>query len=281
MKGLLGNISETRRPAWGAWLLLVPVTLPVVALYVWLLLASWSDGMEGFRPLALTVENWSFLWTEDPFAPSIWRITWNTLLFAVMVALGEIGLASTAAYALSRLHVPGRRFWLGLLIVLHAFPGITLLVAIFMLLQRLGLYDTLAGVVLAKIALELPFHVWVLKGFYDQVSWDHEMAALLDGADRLTTWRRVVLPIVRPGLMASGVFAFLSGWSEFLLPYVLAPGAKTQTLPVYLSSLLSQADVADYGTVSAVAVFYMIPVLAVYFFLQRFLVALYTGGVKR
>jgi len=81
--------------------------------------------------------------------------------------------------------------------------------------------------------------------------------------------------------MASGVFAFLSGWSEFLLPYVLAPGAKTQTLPVYLSSLLSQADVADYGTVSAVAVFYMIPVLAVYFFLQRFLVALYTGGVKR
>ena len=278
---MLGSLSETQRPARWAWLLLVPVTLPLLALYGWLLLASWSDGMQGFRPLGLTLENWSFLWTADPFGPSIGRLTLNTFLFAVLVALGEVVLASTAAYALSRLHVPARRFWLALLIVLHAFPGITLLVAIFLLLRQLGLYDTLAGVVLAKIALELPFHVWVLKGFYDQVSWDHEMAALLDGASRLVTWWRVVLPIVRPGLVASAVFAFLSGWSEFLLPYVLAPGAETQTLPVYLSALLSQADVARYGTVTAVAVFYMLPVLAVYLFLQRYLVVLYTGGVKR
>ncbi|MBX5476071.1 MAG: carbohydrate ABC transporter permease [Clostridia bacterium] len=278
---MLGSVSETRRPAWGAWLLLAAVTLPLAAFYAWLLLASWSDGMEGFRPLALTARNWSFLWSADPMAPSVWKLTLNTFLFAALVALGEIGLASTAAYALSRLHVPGRRLWLSMLIILHAFPGITLLVAMFVLLQRLGLYDTLLGVVLAKIALDLPFHAWVLKGFYDQVSWDHEMAGLLDGANRLTVWRRVVLPIIRPGLVASGVFAFLSGWSEFLLPYVLAPGAETQTLSVYLGSLLSQADMADYGTVAAVAVFYMAPVLLVYFFLQRFLVELYSGGVKR
>ncbi|MFS8641148.1 MAG: carbohydrate ABC transporter permease [Symbiobacteriaceae bacterium] len=278
---MLGSLSETQRPARWAWLLLVPVTLPVLLLYAWLLVASWSDGMEGFRPLGFTLENWSFLWQPDPFGPNIAQLTLNTLLFAALVAVGEVLLASTAAYALARLSVPGRRLWLAMLIVLHAFPGITLLVALFLLLRQLGLYDTLAGVVLAKIALELPFHVWVLKGFYDQVSWDHEMAALLDGASRLTTWWRVVLPIIRPGLMASAVFAFLSGWSEFLLPYVLAPGADVQTLPVYLGSLLSQADVARYGTVTAVAVFYMIPVMLVYLFLQRYLMVLYTGGVKR
>lgn len=277
---MLGASSEVRRRAWVPWLFLIPVTLPLVVLYVWLFLASWSSGMEGLRPLGWTAANWSFLWAPDPYLPNIWALTGNTLLFAALVTLGEVGLASTAAYALSRLHVPARRLWLGLLIVLHAFPSITLLVAIFLLLRFLGLYDTLAGVVLVKIALDLPFHVWVLKGFYDQVPWDYEMAAMVDGASRFTVWRRVVLPLVKPGLLASGVFAFLSGWNEFLLPYVLAPGMETQTLPVFLSSLLSQADVADYGMVSAVGVFYMIPVLVVYAVMQRYLLALYTGGVK-
>jgi len=277
---MLGAASEVRRRAWVPWLLLIPLTLPLVVLYAWLFLASWSDGMEGLRPLGWTWDNWSFLWTSDPYLPNIWALTANTLLFAALVTLGEVGLASTAAYALSRLHVPARRLWLGLLIVLHAFPSITLLVAIFLLLRYLGLYDTLIGVVLVKIALDLPFHVWVLKGFYDQVPWDYEMAAMVDGASRFTVWRRVVLPLVKPGLLASGVFAFLSGWSEFLLPYVLAPGMETQTLPVFLSSLMSQGDVADYGMVAAVAVFYMVPVLLVYVLMQRYLLALYTGGVK-
>ena len=144
-------------------------------------------------------------------------------MFSLATTAVVLLVSSMAGYALSRLHFPGRRAFLGSVLLLHSFPSVTLLIATFIVLRQLGLYDQLLGVILVKAAFELPLGIWIMKGFFDTVPWELEMAALVDGAGRITTWWRVVMPLVRPGLLALGLLAFVSGWNEFLLPFVFMP----------------------------------------------------------
>ena len=117
-----------------------------------------------------------------------------------------LSVSSTAGYALSRLNIPFRREFLAGVLILHAFPSITLIIAIFLILQLIGLYNTLIGVIIVMTSLQLPLGIWIMKGFYDSVPWEIEMAGLQDGASRFTVWYRLVLPQVRPGIIALGVF---------------------------------------------------------------------------
>ena len=138
-------------------------------------------------PDGVTLGHWRFL--AGPLSeggPSVWSLAGNTLVFATCTALVVTSVSVTAAYALSRLNMPGRGFFLGGLIVLHAFPTITLIVAVFLILQYMGLYDTLTGVILVKVAFELPFGIWIMKGFYDSVPWKIRDGRCTDGAIAFT-----------------------------------------------------------------------------------------------
>ena len=157
---------------------------------------------------------------------------------------------------------------------------IELLIAIFLILRFLGLYDQLVGVILVKLALDLPLGIWIMKGFYDGVPWDIEAAALTDGYSRIRVWWRVMLPLIKPGLFAFGIFAFLSGWNEFLLPYVLLPSQGSQTLSVLMAGLAGEERFADYGLVTALAVFYILPAVLVFGLTQKYLLQIFSGGVK-
>jgi inositol-phosphate transport system permease protein len=189
-------------------------------------------------------------------------------------------VSSTAGYVLSRLNVPGRAFFLAGVMVLHAFPSVTLIIAIFIVLQMVGLYNSLVGVILVKAALELPLGIWLMKGFYDTVPWEIEMAGIADGASRFTVWRRLVLPQVAPAFAALGLFAFLSGWSEYILPQVLTPGNNVQVMSVYLASLISDDNNFDLNLFKAVGVFYILPVVILFAFFQKHLMNIYGGGSK-
>ena len=219
--------------AWPIVLILTIASLPLLIMYVFQLLDSFTNAAPGsLIPNEVTFEHWRFLWeNQDSGRSGIWRVTFNTFIFASATAALVTSISVTAAYALSRLNFPARRFFLAGLIVLHAFPTITLIIAIFLILQILGLYDTLIGVIIVKAALELPFGVWIMKGFYDSVPWEIEMAGVQDGASRFTVWWKLVLPQVQPGLSALLIFSFLSGWSEFILPLVLAPVPMLRSFP--------------------------------------------------
>ena len=169
---------------------------------------------------------------------------------------------------------------LGGVLVLHAFPTITLLIAIFIILQLLGLYDSLLGVIVVIAALELPFGIWIMKGFYDSVPWETEMAAITDGASRFRVWWQVLLPQVRPAIFALGIFAFLSGWGAYLFPLVLAPSADVQVLSVYLASLIDDLGRTDYSLFKSVGLFYMLPVIVFYLLTQDKLMNVYGGAAK-
>ncbi|MFW2589836.1 carbohydrate ABC transporter permease [Sagittula sp. SSi028] len=258
------------------------ISAPLVIMYAFQIIDSVSrPAPGGILPRAWELENWRFLWTQiDSARPSIWRVTFNTFVFAASTALLVCAFSITAAYALSRLNFPARRFFLAGLIMLHAFPTITLIIAIFIVLQFLGLYDSLMGVILVKAALELPFGIWIMKGFYDAVPWEIEMAGVQDGASRFRVWRELILPQVGPGLSALLIFSFLAGWSEFILPLVLAPGADAQVLATYMNAVIADDTRPDYGLFKAIGMFYALPVIAVYLLFQKRLMNIYGGGTK-
>lgn len=267
--------------AWPVILGLSIISAPLVLMYVYLLADTVTDTTPGsLIPHAVTLRHWNFLWTPLPGRPNIWLVALNTLVFATSSSAIVLSVSSTAGYVVSRLNMPFRRFFLAGVMVLHAFPSVTLIVAIFLVLQMVGLYNSLAGVILVKAALDMPLGIWIMKGFYDTVPWEIEMAGIQDGASRFTVWRRLVLPQVRPALLALGLFAFLSGWSEFILPQVLSPGNQVQVLSVYLAGLIADDNNFDMALFKSVGVFYVTPVILLFTFFQKHLMNIYGGSTK-
>jgi inositol-phosphate transport system permease protein len=279
-------------------LALVVLTVPIVVGYVWIIISTFAQRTYGLVPVdafgqvgGLTLRNWSFLWTD----PNIWKVARNSFILAVGLTVGVVLISSLAGYALSRISFPGRRVFLGTTLVLHAFPSVTLLIAIYFVLRWItripGLgrgipliggfgYNTLGGVILVMLALQLPLGIWLMKGFFDHVSWDIERAALIDGCSRLRTWWQIILPQIRPGIAALSIFSFISGWNEFLIPYTYITDQQKSTIAAYLNSLLGETAPVNYSQVAAVGLFQLIPVIIFFIFTQEYLLSIFAGGTK-
>ncbi len=279
-------------------LLLALLTVPIVVGYIWVLISTFAQRTHGLIPVdsdgnfgGLTLRNWSFLW-EDPV---IWRLVANTFVLAVGLTVGVVLVASMAGYALSRISFPGRRTFLATTLILHAFPSVTLLIAIYFVLRWIGDipvlgrglpliggfgYNTLGGVILVSVALELPLGIWLMKGFFDQVSWDMERAALIDGCTRFRTWWQIVMPMIKPGIAALSIFTFISGWNAFLIPYTFLTSQEQSTIAPYVRGLISDTAPVNYSEVAAVGLFQLIPVLIFFIFTQEYLLSIFGGGSK-
>ena len=265
------------------YIILVITVLPIFVGYAWLVISSFSVSTEGLRSTGFTLSNWSFL-REPPFGrgyPSIWRVTLNTFMIAISMTFFVVVVSSLAGYALSRQNFRGRKTFLSGTLVLHAFPSVTLLIGIFFVLRTLKLYNTTLGVGLVMIGFELPFGIWLMKGFFDNVSWDMERAALIDGASRLRVWGEIILPTIKPGIAALAIFAFISGWNAWLIPKTFTIGAgQNATLSVYLQNFLGDTVAVQWGMVTAVGLFQLIPVAIFFIFTQDLLLSIYAGGAK-
>jgi len=212
--------------------------------------------------------------------PNVWHAFGNSILLAGSQTAIVVTVASLAAYYLSRFQFPGRASMLRSLLVLHAFPVMTLIVPLFLMLLFVGLLDSLFGVILVLVALELPFAVFIMKGFFDAVPWDIEMSALTDGATRRQAFVKVVLPQVRNGLLAISVFTFIRGWEEYIFVFTFLIRNTNWTMSLYMFWVRDDVMGVDYGVVSAVGVFYLVPSLLLYVAAQRYLLQMSIGGVK-
>ncbi|WP_088553742.1 carbohydrate ABC transporter permease [Calderihabitans maritimus] len=267
------------------YVFLVLTALPLVVAYAWLLLSSFSaEQAFGLIPKNFTLENWRFLWSQVQIGTkvfqSIWPITLNTILLAGSITVLELIISLLAGFALSRINFAGKDLIMKMTILLHAFPGVALLIALYYVLNAVGLLDRLIGVVLVKVALELPMATWMIKGFFDEIPWDVEWAAYVDGCTRLQAWYKVILPQLKPGIAAVAIFAFLSGWSEFIYAYTFLFSAENYTLSVYLKNLIGDFKYLDYGLLTASALFYMLPTIVFFLLSQKSLMKVSFGGVK-
>jgi arabinogalactan oligomer/maltooligosaccharide transport system permease protein len=208
------------------------------------------------------------------------RQLFNSLVVSALTSIVGLTLATTAAYALSRWELPGKDRAMSAFLITQMFPGVVMAVPLYLLLDELGLLDTLTGLVLVYATTTIPFSVWTLKGYFDTVPRDLEEAATLDGANRWQTFAWVILPLARPALAVTGLFSFMTAWNEFILAATLLGDPRSYTLPVVL-----QRYVTDYGTewghFAAGAVLVSLPVIALFFALQRhFVEGLTAGAVK-
>ena len=240
------------------YLLLAITVVPILAGYAWVLIATFSQRTNGLLPLdaqgnlgGLTFENWQFL-----SEPQIWKATLNSFIIGLSMVVGVGSISALAAYALSRMNFPGRKGFLGMTMVLHAFRPEMLLIAIFQVLLFIGGvpligdllgFNTVGGVALVMVTLDLPLGIWLMKGFFDNLSWDMERAALIDGASRFRVWWEILLPQIRPGLAALSIFMFIQGWNAYLIPFTFTIGSKIANLPVYINSF-SVTRVSSVGT---------------------------------
>jgi inositol-phosphate transport system permease protein len=268
-----------------AYFLLSLVSLPVILMYLWLLLSSFSTStIAGIIPTGFTLNHWRFLWEDIQVGgkvfPNIWDVTWNTLFLAGTLTVVEVVISILAGYVLSRMEFPGRKWLLKSVILLHAFPVAVLLIAVYYVLDTLGLIDSLWGVMLAKAAIQIPMSTYIIKGFFDNVPWDVEWASRVDGCNRWTSWYQIVVPLVKPGIAAVSIFSFLAGWSEFLLLYAFIFSDENRTLATYITQLIGE-QMTDYGVLTAASIFYMLPVLFFFLFTQKSLMQMNMGGGKQ
>lgn len=208
------------------------------------------------------------------------RQLFNSLVVSLVTAMVGVGLAATAGYALSRWNFPGRDRAMGIFLLTQMFPGVVMLIPLYILLDSLGLLDSLSGLILVYSTTSVPFATWNLKGYFDTIPRDLEEAAMLDGASRWVTFTRIILPLARPALVVTALFAFMTAWNEYILAATLMGDERGFTLPVVLKGYVGEFG-AQWGYFAAGAILVSIPVTVLFFALQRFLVeGLTAGSVK-
>lgn len=257
----------------------VPVTLflafTLFPIY-WLVNSSLKPAAELFTfppkywPDAPTLLNY----TKAMFETRLGALYLNSVIVATLTCLALFVLIVFAGYAMARFDFRGRTTLIVLFLLGQVLPHVVMLVPAFVLLRFLGLLDTRLALILVYVVILLPFSVMTMRGFYQSIPVELEEAAMIDGCSRVSALFRVVLPAALPGLVATTIYGFINAWNELIFAVILIASPKLQTLPVGLMSLSDEMR-TEYGLMLATAVLALIPSLALFGYIQRFL----TGGL--
>jgi N,N'-diacetylchitobiose transport system permease protein len=227
-------------------------------------------------PWPLTLEHFQTAVTRPYFVDYVR----NSLVVVLAAVALSILTATLAALAVARMRWRGRRAYLLLIVLAQTAPLEALLIPAFLVLRDAGLLNRLPALVLTYFMVTLPFTVWTLRGFVAAIPVELEEAAMTDGCTRLGAYRRVVLPLLGPGLVATSVFGFITAWNEFMFALVLMQEQDKLTLPVWLSTFRT-AFGTDWGGTMAASTLFTLPVLVFFLLVQRRLVSgLSAGAVK-
>ena len=204
----------------------------------------------------------------------------NSAIVAGAVTAVALVFASLAAYALTRLGIRGSRGLAYGVLATRMVPIVILLIPLYVALRRLHLLDSLMGVVVTEAGFFLPYAIWIMMAYFASLPRDLEDAARIDGCTRLGAFRRVIVPLSAPGASACGVILFLISWNELFLPLILTSTPHAMTLPVLISSLVTQRFLS-YSALNAAGVLAVLPTFALVAALQRFVVrGLIVGALK-
>jgi multiple sugar transport system permease protein len=258
--------------------LLVLVLFP----FYWMTVTSFKteDQMRSlvsmFWPSPFALENYVQLVTKTDF------LAWfgNSAIVAVSSTVAATAIGTLGAYALARLKFLGRAFMSSTVLITYLVPPSILFIPLYAQIRTFGLSDSLAGLIAAYPSFTVPFVTWLLMGYFESIPIELEEAAMIDGSTRFGAFRRIILPLSAPGVLAAALYAFTQAWNEFLYALVFITNVKLRTLPVGLSSFIT-GDVYGWGYLMAGAVLTTLPVIAVYIYLQKYMVeGLTAGSVK-
>ncbi|WP_374066496.1 carbohydrate ABC transporter permease [Actinokineospora auranticolor] len=227
-------------------------------------------------PLSATLKNFS----NAISIPNFTTFLTNSLIVTLGAVAFTLAAGLLAAVPLARMRFRGRKGFLLLVLVAQLAPAEALFIPLYLIMRDADLLNSLLGLGLIYVAFTLPFTAWTLRGFVKGIPIDLEEAAMVDGCGRWGVFRRVTLPLLGPGLVATSVFSFITAWNEFLYALVFLREKDKQTLPVWLSSFRT-AFGTDWGATMAASMIYAVPALIFFLLVQRKLVAGTTAGAVK
>ncbi len=244
-------------------------------------LADPSQSIFGnFWPKHISWDNYKLIFTggaKDLFLPALW----HSVIVCVVSTVISVILATFCAYAISRLDFPGKKLILTTALAVSFFPVIAMVTPLFNLWRQIGLFDTLPGLIIPYLALTLPLSIWILSAFFQQIPWEMEQAAQVDGATSWQAFVKVVAPLAAPGVFTTAIIAFFTAWNDFVFSSNLT-AQHAQTVPAALNFFTGASQfVQPTGAICAAAVVVTIPVvILVLVFQKRIVAGLTSGAVK-
>jgi multiple sugar transport system permease protein len=279
---ILKKAARERSGSVARLLVLLPFMIFVIFPFYWIFITSLkstpqiSERRSIFWPEPATLEQYQALITGSGFL----RWLMNSVFIAAASTAISVGLASLAAYALSRLRFAGAGLLTTALLVTYLLPGTLLFIPLYQTLTSMGIINTYAALIVTYPTFLLPFATWVMLGYFRSIPVELDEAAMIDGASRFYIFWRITLPLAAPALLSVTLFAFTNAWNEFLFAFVFITSESLRTLPIGLQSLVV-GDILPWGKLMAASLLTAVPVAALYIYVQRFLVeGLTVGGVK-
>lgn len=268
-----------------AYLTLIALGLIGVAPFLYLAVLSTKKRIEITAQVPPTLNfNWAQItknYNEVLFGQGMLSFTVNSLIVVAVATAIAIVIGTPAAYAFSRLKFRRSDSLASTILSMRFMPPIAVAIPLFIMMKFVGLTDSYAGLVLPYVAFSLPLVVWILIGFFDEIPREIDEAAMIDGATHFRILWRVMLPIIRPGLLTAALFGALFIWNEFLVALYIIDSRGLQTISLGAATLVSAQRPIDWNIAAAVGVVTVIPILIFSLFVQRYIVRGLTAGAVK
>jgi trehalose/maltose transport system permease protein len=272
----------SRRARIGLYASATTIVVLALAPVVWIVSLSFKQGDDinnkQFWPTHWSWENYKTVFETHLFTSALR----NSLGISLIATTISVVLAMFAAYAVTRLDFPGKRFVLISAMAVTVFPAISIATPLFNLWRSIGLYDTWAGLVIPYLALTLPLSMWTLTSFFRQIPRELEQAAQVDGATTWQAFRRVLVPLAAPGVFTTAILAFFCAWNDFVFGITLTSTDRARPVPAALAFFSGDSQFQQpTAAISAAAVVVTIPVIVLVLLFQRRIVAGLTSGAVK
>jgi ABC-type glycerol-3-phosphate transport system permease component len=265
-----------------SWTVVVIAVLVVVVPVFWMISTALKPETELFSAppkLWPSVPDFSAfirVFTDYPFL-DYFR---NSLVVVSASTLISIAFSTLSAYGLSRFQFRGKGSFLTFLLISQMFPSIMLLIPYYKIMQTFGLVNTQTALILTYVSFTIPFCSWMMYGYFKSIPRELDEAAAIDGAGRFSVFARVVLPLTIPGLVATAIYSFVTGWNEYIFALILTSSEDMKTVPIGIGQLIGQYKIM-WNDLMAASLYAIIPLMIFFIFLQKYLISgLTAGGVK-
>ncbi|WP_296360910.1 sugar ABC transporter permease [Virgibacillus sp.] len=249
----------------------------------WALMMSLNEGsnmlVTDLFPKNPTLEHYKWLFTDPNSDYVIWYK--NSLYVAVINSIGSVVITSLIAYAFSRYKFVGRKYGLYMFLLLQMFPALMGMVALYILLNTIGLTDSLYGLMLIYLGGQIPFNAWLVKGYFDTIPKELDEAAKIDGAGHLKIFWTIMLPLAKPILAVVALFNFMAPFMDFLLPRIVLTSPEKYTLALGLYNFINDQFSTNFTRFAAGSILIAVPIALVFLLLQRYLISGLTSGATK
>ncbi len=253
-----------------SFLVLIPV--------FWMLITSLKTPEQLFKipfqvfPEKITFLNYISVWRDYPFVDYFN----NSIIVCIVSTVVVVSTSALAAYGFVRFRFKGQSLMEMIVLTTQMIPVIVVVIPMFKIIRSIGLYDTRTGLILTYTSVALPFCIWMMKGFVENIPNEIDLAAMIDGCSRLQAFQKVIFPLMQPAIVATTVFTFLESWNLYLIPLVLS-SEKSIPLTVGIAGLISEHKI-DWGQIMAASTIASLPSIVLFLIFEKHLIADLTAG---